>query len=156
MKLEELKIKLQTLNSLSFIMPDGQFVPKHFHITEVGLNTRHFIDCGGTERIDKKINLQLWVEDADMNHRLEASKLLSIIELSQDKIGFANLDVEVEYQGSTIGKYGLDFGSNHFMLTSTETDCLAKDKCGIPVEKVKINMADLSNSNSCTPGSGCC
>lgn len=156
MKLEEFKTHLQQNEALNFILPNGQFVAKHFHITEVGLNTRHFIDCGGTERVEKKINLQLWIEDDDMDHRLKASKLLSIINMSQEKIGLPNLDIEIEYQGETIGKYGLDYHADHFVLTSTQTDCLAKDKCGIPTEKVKLNLADIDSSNSCTPGSGCC
>lgn len=156
MKLEELKAELKSLDELNFILPNGQFVPKHFHITEVGMNTRHFIDCGGTERIEKKINLQLWLDDGDLNHRLTSSKLLSIIELSQEKIGLPNLDIEVEYQGQTIGKYGLEFDSNNLLLSSTETDCLAKDKCGIPTEKIKVNLADISGANSCEPGGGCC
>ena len=79
MKLEELKSHLQSNQELNLILPNGQFVPKHFHITEVGMNTRHFIDCGGTERIEKKVNLQLWVEDRDPDHRLSPEKLLSII-----------------------------------------------------------------------------
>ena len=69
MTLNELKAALKGLPDLKFILPNGQFIPAHFHITEVGLNTRHFIDCGGTERIEKKVNLQLWVEDADKEHR---------------------------------------------------------------------------------------
>lgn len=157
MKLEELKSHLQSNQELNLILPNGQFVPKHFHITEVGMNTRHFIDCGGTERIEKKVNLQLWVEDRDPDHRLSPEKLLSIINLSQEKIGLGNLEIEVEYQGQTIGKYGLEYESGNYLLTSTQTDCLAKDLCGIPEEKVKLNLADLSNTGStCTPGGGCC
>ena len=156
MKLEEFKTHLKSNETLAFILPNGQFVAKHFHITEVGLNTRHFIDCGGTERFEKKINLQLWIDDNDVDHRLKASKLLSIVEMSQEKIGLGNHDIEVEYQGQTIGKYGLEFDANNYILTSTQTDCLAKDKCGIPTEKVKLNLADISTSDSCTPGSGCC
>ena len=37
-----------------------------------------------------------------------------------------------------------------------ETDCLAKDKCGIPEEKLKTSLSDLGSQNACTPGSGCC
>jgi len=38
------------------------------------------------------------------------------------------------------------------------TACLAQDACGIPSEKVKKNLSELSvNQNaSCTPGGGCC
>jgi hypothetical protein len=155
MKLKAFKSALANLNEIKIVLPNGQFVPAHFHITEVGQNTRHFIDCGGTERIEKKVNFQLW-EDEDLDHRLAPSKLLSIIELSEAKIGIGDHEIEVEYQGTTIGKYGLELEAGSFNLVATHTDCLAKDKCGI-APKAKLAMADLSkNSNSCEPGSGCC
>ena len=50
MKLSELKNKLSTVSNLTFVQPNGVFVPRHFHITEIGLVTKHFIDCGGTVR----------------------------------------------------------------------------------------------------------
>jgi hypothetical protein len=64
----------------------------------------------------------------------------------------------VEYQGDTIGKYGLTFAGKNFQLTNKQTDCLAPDKCGIPAEKQKIKLADLQpgNQNACTPGGKCC
>ncbi len=30
-----------------FILPDGDQIPAHFHITEVGHVAKRFIDCGG-------------------------------------------------------------------------------------------------------------
>jgi len=32
----------------SFKLPEGTYLPAHFHMTEVGLVTKHFVDCGGT------------------------------------------------------------------------------------------------------------
>jgi hypothetical protein len=61
-----------------------------------------------------------------------------------------DLEVEVEYQSDTVGKYGLAFDGTRFQLTPTKTDCLAKEKCGIPEE-----TEDTSNA-SCNPSSGCC
>jgi hypothetical protein len=157
MKLSEVKQALTNLDEIRFILPNGQQVPVHFHVTEIGAVTRHFIDCGGTERIEKKVNFQLW-EATDYDHRLAPTKLLRIINLAEEKLGLGNLDVEVEYQGDTIGKYLLAFDGAHFLLESTTTDCLAKDKCGIPEEKPRIRMSDLSSGteSSCTPGGGCC
>ena len=79
MKLSEIKTILPNLSEVKFILPSGAFIPQHFHITEVGVINRHFTDCGGTERIDKKINFQLW-EDVDFDHRLAPQKLLDIIQ----------------------------------------------------------------------------
>ena len=154
MKINEVKQALNNLEQLQFILPDGSFVPAHFHVTEIGAITRHFIDCGGVERIEKKINFQLW-EDVDYDHRLAPGKLLKIIDLAEEKLGLGNFEVEVEYQRETIGKFGIEFDGGHFLLTNTKTDCLAKDNCGIPTQKPRIKMSELSG-NSCAPGSGCC
>jgi len=69
-----------------------------------------------------------------------------------------NLEIEVEYQGTTIGKYGLDFDGKNFLLTTKLTDCLAKDQCGVPQDKPKVKLSELQKQtvNSCAPGSGCC
>jgi len=97
----------------------------------------------------------LW-EDGDVDHRLAASKLLNIIDLAERLLSIPDLEVEVEYQGDTIGRYGLDFNGTDFLLTATQTDCLAKDKCGIPMEKPKIRLSSIAQGPVCTPNSGCC
>ena len=155
MKLAEVKNKLKALETISFLLPNGELVPSHFHVTEVGKITKHFIDCGGTVRNEEVVNFQLWNAN-DYDHRLHPEKLLDIIELSEKILGIGDLEIEVEYQSHTIGKFGLDFDGKHFLLTNKQTDCLAKDNCGIPAEKPKLQMVDLSNANSCTPGGGCC
>lgn len=156
MKLSEIKSQLPQLSQLTFLLPDGTPVPAHFHITEVGQINKRFIDCGGTLRDEKSVNFQLW-EDGDYDHRLGAKKLLDIIQLSERVLGLEDLEVEVEYQGDTIGKYGLEFNGGVFTLTNKMTDCLAKEKCGIPAQKPKVRLSTLSASeSSCAPGSGCC
>jgi hypothetical protein len=155
MRLSEIKKHLTSLESVHFLMPNGEKIPPHFHITEVGSIKKDFIDCGGTRRTESVINFQLW-EDQDFDHRLTPEKLLGIINLSQDVLRFNDDEVEVEYQQGTIGKFGLTFDGNQFLLTNKKTDCLALDACGIPQEKEKINLNELSNQDSCTPGGGCC
>lgn len=159
MNLNEVKSALETINEVLFQLPSKQFVPVHFHVTEVGTIQKHFIDCGGTVRKESVINFQLW-EAADYDHRLAPSKLKGIIELSEKILGInPELEVEVEYQGETIGKYGLAFNGSHFSLTSTLTACLAEDACGISEEKRKVPLSEIrsqSQSSCCTPGSGCC
>ncbi|CAG5076621.1 DUF6428 family protein [Parvicella tangerina] len=156
MKLSEFKNILKDQSMISFRLPNGQYVPAHFHVTEVGQISKHFIDCGGTVRTENRVNFQLW-EANDYDHRLHPEKLVSIIELSERTLQLNDEEIEVEYQGETIGKYGIDWVNNEFVLTSLVTDCLAKDKCGVPQEKVKKSLATLSkNENKCVPGSGCC
>ena len=156
MTIEQIKKHLATLSSVNFKLPSGDFVPKHFHVTEVGLITRHFIDCGGTERYEKTANFQLWFSN-DTDHSLHPEKLLQIILLAQQKLGIGDFEIEVEYQSETIGKYNLDFIDNNFVLMPKQTDCLAKENCGIPSDKSIINLSNnKSQPNACTPGGNCC
>ncbi|QWX83594.1 hypothetical protein H0I23_14215 [Cellulophaga sp. HaHaR_3_176] len=155
MKLSEVKSQLQKLDTIAFQLPNGELVANHFHVTEVGKITKSFIDCGGTVRNEEVANFQLWSAD-DYDHRLHPEKLLSIIELSEKILNLGDLEIEVEYQADTIGKFGLDFNGTNFLLTTKQTDCLAKDNCGIPEDKPKLKMADIANGNSCNPNSGCC
>ncbi len=155
MKLSQIKSILPSLENVTFQLEDGTFVPEHFHVTEVGQVVKNFIDCGGVIRQEKVVNFQLWNAN-DYEHRLKPGKLLSIIELSENKLGIEDAEIEVEYQSTTIGKYDLDFDGQHFVLKNKQTACLAEDACGIPAQKPKIQLVNLVNSGSCTPGSGCC
>ena len=155
MRISEVKTVIREMSTIGFQLPNGTLVPANFHVTEVGKITKHFIDCGGTVRKEEVVNFQLWNAN-DYDHRLHPEKLLDIIELSERVLGIDDLEIEVEYQGDTIGKYGLDFDGNHFLLTNKQTDCLAKDNCGIPVEKPKIKLSEIKNGSTCTPGGGCC
>jgi hypothetical protein len=156
MKLSEIKESLLTLDEIHFKLPNGTSVPAHFHVTEVGKVSKHFIDCGGQVRKEATVNFQLWEAD-DHVHRLHPQDLLEIIALAENKLGIENLNIEVEYQGDTIGKYGLSFNGQQFLLTNKLTDCLDPKKCGVPVSKPKIRISQLRNSqNNCTPDSGCC
>jgi hypothetical protein len=157
MKLSQVKALLPTLENVAFKLENGTFVPEHFHVTEVGMVTKDFIDCGGTIRNEKTVNFQLWNAD-DYDHRLKPAKLLHIIELSEKQLGIEDVEIEVEYQGDTIGKYALAFDGTNFILQSKTTNCLASDKCGIPLEKQKIKLSELQTSNTscCTTNSGCC
>lgn len=157
MKLSEIKEILATLNNVEFQLEDGAFVPEHFHVTEVGVITKHFIDCGGTIRNEKVVNFQLWNAN-DFEHRLKPGKLHNIIRLSEEKLGIEDGEIEVEYQNVTIGKYDLGFNGKNFILKNKTTACLAQDACGIPEEKQKVKLSDLSTiqSSCCAPNSGCC
>ncbi|MFZ4545732.1 MAG: DUF6428 family protein [Saprospiraceae bacterium] len=155
MKISEFKNLLTSIDKLVFELPDQKIIPQHFHVTEVGVVSKHFVDCGGTIRKDKTASFQIWVA-ADLDHRLSPEKLLKIVDISKNILGDEDLDIEVEYQVNTINKFGLDFKGGKFMLTPTFTDCLARDHCGIPTVKYKLELADLGKSNACcTPGTCC-
>jgi len=154
MKLSEIKEILPTLGNVAFQVENGEFVPEHFHVTEIGQITKHFIDCGGVIRTEKAVNFQLWNAN-DYAHRLKPVKLLNIIKLSEEKLGIEDAEIEVEYQSETIGKYELDFNGDHFILKNKQTACLASNACGIPVEKPKAILPVSANA-CCMPDSGCC
>ncbi len=161
MNLLTFKEHLGQVSDLQFIHTDGSAVPQHFHITEAGVITKHFIDCGGTVRIEQVVNFQLWVS-TDIDHRLEPKKLQGIISktskvFEETNIGIDELDIEVEYQSDTIGKYGLDFNDGKFMLMNKKTACLAQDQCGIPQEKPRVRLSSIGKETACcTPDSNCC
>ncbi len=156
MKLSEIKRHLATAETINFRLPSGAYVPENFHVTEIGLVTRHFIDCGGTERLEKVVNFQLF-DANDFEHRLKPQKLIKIITLSEDKLGIGDFEIEVEYQSETISKYGLHFSGKDFQLVPKHTACLASDACGIPTVKQKVQLIELQKTKErCTPGAGCC
>lgn len=154
MTISDIKEKLNILKNIQFKLPDGNLVPEHFHVTEIGKITKHFIDCGGVERKEEVVNFQLWNAD-DYDHRLHPEKLLRIIEMAEQKLNITNSEIEVEYQGETIQKFELEFEGENFLLVNKQTDCLAKEQCGIPSLNEKFS-AIVPQGESCTPGSGCC
>lgn len=156
MKLSEIKKKLKELNTIAFQLPNGDLVPNHFHITEVGKITKNFIDCGGTVRNEEVVNFQFW-EANDYDHRLHPEKLIHIIELSEEKLQIPDLEIEVEYQmKETIGKFNLDFDGTNFLLKPKATTCLAKDNCGVPESKPKVKIGENNSQSCCNSQTVCC
>ena len=157
MNLSEIKNHLATAHAVNFKLENGNYVPEHFHVTEVGVITKNFIDCGGTVRKETVANFQLW-DANDYDHRLKPQKLLNIISLSEKVLGMEDYEIEVEYQSGTIGKYDLGFDGTDFILLNKKTACLAKENCGVTPDKQKVRLSDLTaNTNQCcTPSGECC
>jgi hypothetical protein len=125
-----------------FRLPDGELVAPHAHITEVGLVTKSFIDCGGTPRHESKCQLQSWVAD-DFDHRLQASKLLSIIEKGASILGSDDLPVELEHDLGYATQFQVAAaevkdGELVIQLTGRHTACLAPDKCCPPTSTASV------------------
>ena len=120
---------------LHFMLPDGAFIPSHFHITEVGRVRKDFIDCGGTVRTATSCLLQVWVA-ADVDHRLNTSKLAQIVRLAGTLLGPDDLPVEVEYESEVVSQYPIGAAEITpagilFHLGTKHTACLAPDRCGV-------------------------
>jgi len=159
MRLSELKEHLQSTNEVAFVLPGGQTVPAHFHVTEAGLVSRNYIDCGGTIREEFTIRLQLWVA-GDTEHRLTAHKLLHILDKAEPLFKGIDADIEVEYQQDTIARYGLALSpAKQLVLQKMRTACLATDHCGIQPEHLNLTQKYKTKSEAvacCSPESGCC
>lgn len=126
--------------ALHIMLPDGDFVPAHFHVTEVGRVHKQFVDCGGTGRETTSCVIQAWVA-ADTDHRLTAGKLAKIVGLAAPILKGDDLPVEIEYEAGVISQYplgGVEITPTGLllMLGTKHTDCLAPDRCGIPVTAV--------------------
>ena len=154
MKLSQVKSFLESADAVAFKLPNGNYVPEHFHVTEVGKITKHFIDCGGIVRQENVVNFQL-LDANDYDHRLKPGKLLKIISLSETVLQLEDLDIEVEYQNQTIGKYALDFDGKDFLLVTKQTACLASDGCGTTITRSALAL-ETTDKPSCAPGGGCC
>ncbi len=138
MKLKDLKATLALHpEALSrFIMPDGDQIPAHFHITEVGHIAKRFIDCGGQlhDESDSCL-LQTYVAD-DVDHRLTAGTFAKILQLGAQVLPHDDLEVELEYEDCAITQSPITsatFAGNYIELQLGEkhTDCLARERCGI-------------------------
>ncbi|HEY3788412.1 MAG TPA: DUF6428 family protein [Urbifossiella sp.] len=120
---------------LHFMLPKGEVIPAHFHVTEVGRVHKTFVDCGGTHRESLTCLLQVWSAQ-DVEHRLTTAKLGRILKLSEPILGSADLEVEVEYGSEVAALYTLEDcvvngDGVFFVLDGKPTQCLASDKCGI-------------------------
>jgi hypothetical protein len=121
--------------NLHLMLPSGDFVPEHFHVTEIGRVHKTFIDCGGILRESAVCVLQAWTAH-DVEHRLSAGKLSGILKLADAALASNDLEVHVEYGEDVAAQYVLADvvvadGGVLFVLTGKKTDCLAPDKCGV-------------------------
>lgn len=136
MKLKLLKsLLLENQNCQIIFKIDDYQIPSHYHITEVGKLNKIFLDCGGTKREETTCVLQLWVAN-DLSHRLDSSKILSILKLSDGLFDIEDPDVFIEYEKDVVSQYPIvGFEISKDVLTiklgKRHTACLAPDKCGV-------------------------
>jgi hypothetical protein len=136
---------------IRIVLPDGDPIPAHFHVTEVGHVTRRFIDCGGTVRLLESCLLQTWVPEGGTDHRLTAGKLAKILEISRQIVPSEELETELEYDCCVVGQYTIENVEVHgdalvFMLGNKKTDCLARESCGVE---------PAASASGCCGGGGC-
>lgn len=140
-------MKISTLRSIlalhadalpRFTLPDGDQIPAHFHVTEVGHATKRFIDCGGVTGQSEACVLQTWVGQ-DVEHRLTAGRLDDILQLGVRILPDRDLEVEVEYDCCVVAQYPVtevsrDGAYLEITLGNKKTQCLARERANSGAE----------------------
>jgi len=151
MKLHELQGRLAEYPNAfpRLVLPDGDYIPAHAHVTEVGHVVRNFIDCGGMIGKEEKVVLQTHVGD-DSDHRLQSDRFLKILKLGARVLPHADLDVDVEYDCCVVAQYPIvaarPEGENlDLILQRSRTQCRAR-------ERREAGVAD----SGCAAASACC
>jgi hypothetical protein len=117
-----------------FLLPDGDYIPAHAHVTEVGYVVRKFIDCGKVTGQEEKVVVQTHVGD-DTDHRLRSDRLAKILRLGNRLIPSADLDVTVEYDCCVVAQYpiteAIPVGEHlNLILQRGRTQCRARERSG--------------------------
>ena len=114
-----------------FVLPDGDYIPAHAHVTEVGYVVRNFIDCGGLTGMEEKVVLQTHV-GSDADHRLRSDRFATILQLGSRMIPRGDLDVDVEYDCCVVAQYPIaeaapDGEHLNLILQRGRTQCRARE-----------------------------
>lgn len=161
MKLAELKTNLgqHPGANIRFLLPAGDSVPIHAHVTEVARIDKRFVDCGGTLRNDSLCRLQTWVAN-DLDHRLKAGKLLKILEKAGSFLVSDDFEVDVEHEVGFVSQFPLESveilpGEIVLHLGERHTACLAPDKCGVPAPAIPSDPRNF-NFRKQPQAANCC
>ncbi len=151
MKLSELKILLsQHPNAqIRLLLPNGEFIPAHAHVTEAARIDKKFVDCGGTFREDSYCRLQTWVAD-DVDHRLTAGKLFRILHKAHPVLRTEELEVDIEHEVNYISQFPLGAveatdAEVILKLSVRHTACLAVELC-CPTKSELIKLGGAKKS----------
>ncbi|MEY2529214.1 MAG: hypothetical protein QOJ05_1304 [Verrucomicrobiota bacterium] len=134
MKLSDLRAILERQpNTLPrFVLPDGDSIPAHAHVTEVGHVAKNFIDCGGVIGRKETALLQTHV-GLDTDHRLRSDRFAKILQLGERVLPHNELEVEVEYDCCVVAQYpvtAVRSAGDHLdiLLGKRRTQCLAQER----------------------------
>lgn len=146
--------------SLLFEYTPGQLVGANYHITEVKHLKVDSVDCGARTDSWNETIVQLWESPSEIGKTeyMSAYKALGILnKVGKMKPYDLSSEVKIEYSNPLFHTAQLfinDFeiyGANLVAKLAVEqTDCKAKDQCGVP------EAATATAAESCAPGSGCC
>ncbi len=146
--------------SLLFEYKNGHFVGANYHITEVKNISIESVDCGAGTDFWKETIIQLWEspKEKDTLEYMSAYKALGILN-KVDSMRPIEKEVEVKFEYSnpdfhTAQLFVRDFELKKdqliLKLSVEQTDCKAKEACGVSIE------SDSKEEVCCAPESGCC
>jgi hypothetical protein len=149
MKYEALETALERYPEtlLRFVLPNGDCIPAHAHVTEVGHVVKSFIDCGGLIGKEEKIVVQTHVGD-DVDHRLRSDRFAKILRLGRRVIPNVDLDVDIEYDCCVVAQYPIaearrEGGHVNLILHRGRTQCWARER-------------ESDTAGCCAPSTACC
>jgi hypothetical protein len=152
MKLSDLRTALEKYPDTlpRFVLPDGDFIPAHAHVTEVGHVSKIFIDCGGVLGKSEMVLLQTHV-GRDTEHRLKSDRFARILELGARVVPHDQLEVQVEYDCCVVAQYPVlevKPADEHLdvVLGRRQTQCLAQER----------RKAAAANANTCCETAAAC
>ena len=134
MKLNDLRSALEQHPGTfpRFVLPGGDHIPAHAHVTEVGHVVKNFIDCGGVTGKSETVLLQTHVGQ-DVDHRLKSDRFAKILQLGQRVLPHDQIEVEVEYDCCVVAQYPVTEVKPagkylDVILGKRHTQCLAKER----------------------------
>jgi len=134
MKYEALESALERYPEtlLRFVLPNGDSIPAHAHVTEVGHVVKSFIDCGGLTGKEEKVVVQTHVGN-DVDHRLRSDRFAKILRLGRRVIPNVDLDVDVEYDCCVVAQYPIAEARRegehlNLILHRGRTQCRARER----------------------------
>jgi hypothetical protein len=115
-----------------FVLPDGDRIPAHAHVTEIGYVVKNYIDCGGVSGKEEKVVLQTHVGN-DTEHRLRSDRFSKILELGGRVLPNDQLEVEVEYDCCVVAQYPIEDAKPNgqhleLLLGRGHTQCRAAER----------------------------
>ncbi|TDE09745.1 DUF6428 family protein [Dyadobacter psychrotolerans] len=169
---------------LQFQYAEGEYVDASYHITEIKQAPIVSVDCGGVMNSWTEIVVQLWEPSvAETERAMKVSKALSIISLVEKSLPLNPLGVvKIEFGNSkfdTRQMYPSEFiaegDSFTVNLAADFTQCKAitrgqscgttpsGEECCTPSSATVANVKQVqvlemvgAETQSCTPGGGCC
>lgn len=134
MKLSDLHAALKKYHQTypRFVLPNGEPIPPHAHITEVGHVVKNFIDCGGVIGKNETVILQTHI-GGDTDHRLTSRRLAKILQLGERVLPHDQFEVAVEYDCCVVSQYPVEETKRDgdyldVYLGRSRTQCLARER----------------------------